>query len=212
MSVNSWDTIREDNYASAVALTTKYGPHRVVMSLNVKDILNKAGACWYIDTGTLVGAYRNGKMLPHDDDFDIGLLGTEDDLDRLHKILQNELSGQYKVRRIDTYCKKLEVYEESHGRYVLDEKNGYDYHHVTIDIQLYCPVNEDDVQIMYTRDNYGDYIKLKKDMIVPLGKIQYEGNEYNAPHDVEEYLTAHYGCLEEGAVFNKETMKYEMKR
>jgi len=38
------------------------------------EVLDKLNLSWYIENGTLLGAWRNGKFIKHDDDFDIGVL------------------------------------------------------------------------------------------------------------------------------------------
>jgi hypothetical protein len=50
----------------------KYSPQRTQLALALKDILDKHKVTWFLDGGTLLGAYRNGKSIPSDDDFDMG--------------------------------------------------------------------------------------------------------------------------------------------
>jgi len=211
MNVNSWGTVTETNYDYMIENTQKYGPLRVSMAIDITPILNKSGLSWYLDTGNLMGAYRYGKMLKHDDDFDIGLYASECDLNELFKLLQNEMDGKYKIRFIDTYCKKLEIYNESHGSYVLDADKGYNYHNVTIDIQLYVPKDDGSVDYKYTKNRLNEFIHIKHDMILPLGTINYEGYSFKSPNNVKEYLIAHYGYIGPNAVFNNVTRKYQLK-
>lgn len=209
MSVNSWGTDKKKSYDDMVKDTLKYGPLRVNLAVSVVPILNESKLIWYLDTGNLMGAYRDGKMLKHDDDFDIGLYAKEDEFNKLFELLKEQLDERYKVRLIDTYCKKIEVYDESHGSYMLDESKGYNYHNVTVDIQLYVPSDNGNVDFMYTKNDLNKYVNIKHDMIVPVKLIEYEGYQFNCPNDPKEYLTAHYGYIGPNAVFNNKTRKYE---
>eukprot|EP00330_Aristerostoma_sp_ATCC50986_P002922 CAMPEP_0114585280 /NCGR_PEP_ID=MMETSP0125-20121206/8884_1 /TAXON_ID=485358 ORGANISM="Aristerostoma sp., Strain ATCC 50986" /NCGR_SAMPLE_ID=MMETSP0125 /ASSEMBLY_ACC=CAM_ASM_000245 /LENGTH=82 /DNA_ID=CAMNT_0001780321 /DNA_START=77 /DNA_END=325 /DNA_ORIENTATION=- len=54
----------------------KYGPMRNELGLKVKDFLERwelTKGLWFLESGTLLGAWRNGKMIPHDDDLDMGV-------------------------------------------------------------------------------------------------------------------------------------------
>ena len=48
-----------------------WGNERMSLALVVCDILKRTSNIWFIENGTLLGAYRNGNLIPHDDDFDI---------------------------------------------------------------------------------------------------------------------------------------------
>lgn len=53
----------------------KYGIPRLELASYLRDnILNKLDKSYFIENGTLLGAYRNQKFIPHDDDFDYGIL------------------------------------------------------------------------------------------------------------------------------------------
>ena len=52
-----------------------YGSQRLELALYLKNhVLNELNKPWFIENGTLLGAYRNEKFIPHDDDFDIAIL------------------------------------------------------------------------------------------------------------------------------------------
>lgn len=205
--INSWGSVTKDNYCEKVKETEKYKHYRLELSIIVKEYLSQLDdiVC-FLDCGSLMGAYRNGKMLPHDDDFDLGLYGTKEDLKKIYEYLKSKLSNNYSVRIIDTYCLKIEVFEKVHGVYELGENNTY--HNVSLDIQLYSKY-KNKVKIEYYRNNLCDYVDLKEEYIIPTKTIIYENIKYPCPNNIEKYLESHYGYLGNNAVFNKETQKYE---
>ena len=65
-----------------------------------------------------------------DDDFDIAMLinSKEEIATVYNKINQKLLNSKYKARLIDSYASKIEIYDESYGKYPLIGKayNGKD--------------------------------------------------------------------------------------
>jgi len=118
-----------------------------------------------------MGAYRNGKMLPHDDDFDLVIHPThlrdshpvEDKvryLEHLCKLFQEGLKQLGKdssvgVRVVQTYAKKLEVFMPKYGKYPF--RDG-DYHNVCCDLTLLlkCENEDGDEARDEARDEAGD--------------------------------------------------------
>jgi phosphorylcholine metabolism protein LicD len=202
----NYDT--EKKYQEAVSKTSKYGPYRVKMAKIIRDFLTKNEYIWYLDTGTLLGAYRNGKMIPHDDDFDMALLADYDTLHEVYEKLKNHLfDTEYKVRLINTYCQKIEIYDPTHGSYMLDD--SHDFHNVTIDLQLYVKQSDGAIKMIYHKHDLGKYVKLNYEMIGTPKEIVYEGETFMAPQDTESYLKGHYDYIGEDAKYNPETRMYE---
>lgn len=111
--------------------------------MQVRDALNMLDWTrdhWFIESGTLLGAWRDGTMIAHDDDFDIALYTTDEPVRTLHRLVQELkqlLPAHLDVRPINTYVQKVEVFDPKHGNYMLRE--NADFHHVTVDISLYTP-------------------------------------------------------------------------
>ena len=130
---------------NTLSTNTIYGKYRIILAKIVRDILNKQDINWFIESGTLLGAWRNNKLLEKDDDFDMAIIienetYLDDRLDQLNTTINNLLPDGYKSRIVNSYCHKLEIYEEKYGKYILDDPkyNGADFHHVTVDLQVYC--------------------------------------------------------------------------
>ena len=210
MSINSWSTVTLDNYEDKVKDCQQHGPLRMELALHLKSILNKSGLVWFLDTGTLMGAYRDGTMLKHDDDFDIGTYTTQEKFDDLFEYIKKHLDKKYEIRKIETYTVKYEIYDPSYGYYIFGDQ--YTYHNVTVDLQLYLPKDKNKVITTYTRDNYGELVDFTENMIVPIKTIVYEGHEFNCPNNPQKYLEEHYGYIGPNAIYNQETKKYEPKK
>ena len=214
--LNCHGNITEENYEQCLADTRLYGPKRVAMARAVLTAIEprKTEFQIFLDSGTLLGAYRNGKMLPHDDDFDYGLYVRDEDstmalLEALKAHLDETLPEKYKTRIVSSYCKKVEVYDPEFGTYpfVAGESTTM-YHNVTVDITALINNVEGQVRVPHYRY---DWFRTRRDNIHPLSTILYEGHVFPAPCNCEQYLTDMYGYIGEGAVYDPETKKYVKK-
>ena len=101
----------------------KYGDARMKLALFVRDnVLDQLNIPWTIENGTLLGAWRNGKFILHDDDFDIALFFETDPIPRVPAMLnkvQQLLPAPYKARYVSSYADKIEVYDPTYGEYSL---------------------------------------------------------------------------------------------
>ncbi len=120
---------KEDPRKVAGSGCDKWGGQRVALAKVCENILNnfhkddKSLYPYFIENGTLLGAMRSGKFIPHDDDFDFAILlnsefsdakGISEEMDSLLAELQSKLPSPYKSRRVSTYADKIEVYDPSH--------------------------------------------------------------------------------------------------
>ena len=199
------------SYKVAFSGCNIYGAQRLTLACIMRDILNEMNIPWFIENGTLLGAYRNNKFIPHDDDFDIAMLYNKNPLEQIKQnllFIKNRLPKHYDARWVDTYTHKIEVFEPRMGNYILKgpQYKKANYHHVTIDLQAY-QLNGDAYDRLYA------YLPLKiyKTDIFPIGKIVLENEQFPAPGDIKAILTDNYGSLSENAVYNPETKKYECK-
>ncbi|CAB3992416.1 Hypothetical predicted protein [Paramuricea clavata] len=203
----------DNNYKSPISGMDKYGEPRMRLAVLLRDkILNKLDMPWTIENGTLLGAWRNGRFILHDDDFDFAMFSENDPKPlipfMLRKIKQL-LPAPYEARYVSTYADKIEVYDPRYGEYNLlgPKYNGAPYHHCTVDLQFYQRVGEKYVPLYYV-DTIVKSVYCKD--MYPLSSIELEGEFFQAPFNTEGFLTSLYGNLSPKAKFNTKTGFYEV--
>lgn len=204
--------MEKNNFKKMDAGCDIYGSQRLELALFLKkNILNDLGVAWFIENGTLLGAWRNGKFIAHDDDFDFAILiNNIEDIPAIYEKINNSLqNSKYKSRLIQTYCDKIEVYDENYGKYFLIGKqyNNNDYHYVTIDLQFYIKENDKYTKLYYA--NPFTYT-FSDQTILPLTSIELENEIFNAPAKIEKFLVENYGSLDPNASYNSKTGLYEI--
>ena len=210
--LNCHGSITEENYEQCVAETRLYGPKRVETANAVLKVLEPRRSEFemFLESGTLLGAYRNGKMLPHDDDFDLGIYVPDEEstmplLESLKAALDYTLPEKYETRIVTSYSKKVEVYQPQFGKYPLRDT---DFHNVSVDVTAF--VDDGDGNLRMPHCSY-EWSRTRKENIFPLSTILYEGETFPAPQNPEQLLVDMYGYIGEGAVFDPETNKYVPK-
>ena len=165
---------------------TKTGMDNIIKELiQFKKLMDEANEAFFLTSGVCLGIVRDGALIKHDKDIDIGVLG-EKSLYRIEKKLSNQ-------------------YDQAH---ITGVENGKI-------LWLKKIVNESiliiEVQAHYTKDNYvyynrdlGESWKKKdwdgkgrvvwdKKFFNSLMKIEFMKETFNAPSPVDEFLTSIYG-------------------
>jgi hypothetical protein len=199
-----------NNFKSPVSGMDKYGAERLKLAVLLRDKVLTPEVRWTIENGNLLGAWRSGKFILHDDDFDIAVFYEKDGISCLEAELQRikkVLPSPYQARLVSTYTHKIEVFDPSYGSYILSApaQGGADYHHVTADIQAYQREG-DGYRLLY--NNFPRTIIHQHNVIFPTGSIILEGEKFPAPHNVEAFLKQVYGSLSSKAKYDRKLGLY----
>lgn len=181
--------------------SVEYGVQRVALALRVTSELKRLGVPHFLDTGTLLGAVRNGRLIPHDDDFDFGVVLPS--IEALEDVRQRlNLGPGTDTRFVNTYATKIECFLPAFGKYVLsgDVYAGADFHHVTVDLQLYLGR-----RTLHDANREKD---IDPAWLLPNKTVMLEGKEWPAPRDSLALLGAIYGSIDPMAVYDEKTRLY----
>jgi len=105
--------------------------------LYLDDICKKHGLCYWLSSGTLLGAVRHGGFIPWDDDLDIDM--PKDDYKKLIKILNSEPERPYSLQMSSTDSFFVSTYAKlrDHHSLIIEHNEAdrkYKYRGIFIDI------------------------------------------------------------------------------
>ena len=185
-----------------------FGDRRLALAKIVQPALNATGLAWYLDAGTLLGAYRDGEQIAHDDDFDIAVYIPDygdDDLEAIRWKLADALPAPYETRVVTSYAHKVEIFDATSETFQLPAAyRGADFHVVTVDVQVMTDAKDG---VRYLHDML-DHVRVPKSAIAPTGEITLEGHSFSCPHAVVRFLEAQYGYIGRDAHFDTKTKLY----
>jgi len=212
---NSNQALKHDARKNAGVGCDIYGQDRLRVALVTREILNELELLWFLESGTLLGALRNHKFIPHDDDFDIAfLMYTQDfwaDLTEIYHEIKARLPKPLECRMVNTYTDKIEIYDPTFGTFVLQHPsyNGADFHYVTVDIQPMA-VDEESATIHSPYKIKPFKLAWDLDLVLPLNTIVLEGEAFLCPHDPKRFLEEEYGSIAPDAIYDAKTSKYRV--
>jgi len=128
---------------------------------------------FWIENGTLLGYYRDGKFIDNDTDIDIGLFKITDDI-----------VDKFKEKGFEVY----NIYgDKKTGLEYTFKRNGY-----KLDLFLFKKKSNGYYQYVWGNHKYSyKFPKFK------LERANFYGMEFNIPDNIEEHLTAQYGDWKE---------------
>ena len=146
-----------------------------------KKLMDKIGETFFLCGATCLGLVRNGKLIEHDKDIDVGVLGEE----ALYRI-KEKLSKHYDQSHIvGAENGKILWFKNIIGEGILP-------------IEIAAQYTKDDC-LFYNRDMGKSWIWKKGRCVWPkrlfnkFEKIKFQGLAFDVPSPVEEFLTLFYG-------------------
>jgi len=202
--LSCWGEVTTENEQEVVAANRKIHPQiRELLSV-LSDILNAAKIEYWIDQGTLLGAYRWGKFVARDSDADIAIR-SEEQFESLLQLLTSELPNTYGCERKGSHCKGYRIWLKSGGTFKGSyEGREIEWPRVACDAMFY-QFNAHDKTYVQQYEGFGvDTCLFPEALILPLDQIEFEGRMYPCPARVKEYLEIQYGYIGEGAIWDPE--------
>ena len=143
---------------------------------DLQNILSNISKRAFLVSGTLLGYAREGQLLAHDKDIDVGIIGWEDQFNIFEAI---QKSGQFWIN-----FKKLKG-QNSYSIPIMHLQHG-----VTIDLFFYHAEQE---KLVTGVDH--DFGYLQKFAFTPfeLQEIEFLGQKFFAPSDIEKNLEENFG-------------------
>eukprot|EP01084_Bolivina_argentea_P084544 152852_1 len=208
----SSDGVTTMNKEEIISKNIKAKPHKIELYKNIQSILDQHSVCYWLDCGSLLGAFRDNKMIPHDWDIDIAVFHNKS-LNVLYEIIKHEL----KLINKD-YCVE---YQNDGGAVHVSLPNigfrtfntsstawsdGEQYPSVWLDIYQY----KEDHDHNFLLHHYNDLglKKHSKNDILPLNKILFEGILSFIPNNAETYLKTLYGYIGKDCQWDEKSGKY----
>lgn len=176
LSINKWGRLG----VSVAGVDTTFRERLIAHTHEILDDLDELGYVAYITGGTLLGAVRDGDILPHDDDTDLGVLldhSDPADISLASYTLQRQLEERgYDVVRHSTAHLQLTYFTDA----------GSIDHYVDIFTAFYRSPDEF-CQPIHVRGN------LPIDSLLPLTPIEFAGISMPGPADPDAWLEICYG-------------------
>ncbi len=216
ISLSWWGDVTTSNKEETIKRNKEIIGERRELLTVIKGILEKAGIEFFIEGGTLLGAYRNGQFIYHDNDIDIGCVNKE--FVKVGEVLDRKLPDKY------TYNQRTEVGDyltNAFGCFPKDgEKHvdayGQEWPLNMLDIYNYI-YSEEEKSFRLDHDRAGRDAKgnpkwIPEDVIFPLGTIMFEGIKCPCPNKPKEFAEIEQGYLGEDFEFDQETQLFIKRR
>lgn len=165
------------------------------MLRRVSQVLERHGVRYWLEFGTLLGAYRERNIIRHDVDIDLGI--SADDYLTAFGILERELPARYRCKQ----HKEMEILiRPKLLRYfpfnILPVLHLDIYSYRLADGLVKPPSRmTTPSSVVNAKGHTPGCVELPAEVFFPLGKIAMRGHEFPCPAKAKEYLLTRYGCI-----------------
>ena len=194
---------------------SKLKPYRLQLMDAVVKCLTLSKVDFWMSDGTMLGAWRDGKMIQHDCDIDFSM--KECDLNRVNvtylppwvgvKYIPNlkvAMSPVHKFNHdVDKYKKIVFIHLNAPEFSFKDELQES-----SAELDLYTISKVTENSNMWTKNDYRYPQSWSQDTLFPLCVFEFEGRRLTGPRYPEVYLTRLYGYIGENAVWDEHTKRY----
>ena len=215
-SLSWWGDVTTANADETIKKNKEIIGERIELLSVVKEILEEAGIEFFIEGGTLLGAYRNGQFIYHDNDIDIGCVDKE--FAKVEKALENKLPRTYTLdhrTEVGGYATNTFSCSPESGERIVDAL-GQEWPVNMLDIYHYIYGEaENSYRLDHDRagrDPQGNPKWIPEDVIFPLGTIVFEGIECPCPRNPKEFAEIEQGYLGEDFEFDQQTQLFVKRR
>jgi phosphorylcholine metabolism protein LicD len=200
--------VTTENEQEVIAANRKIHPQLEELLSVLSGILNSAKIEYWIDQGTLLGAYRHGKFIARDSDIDIAIK-NEEQFESLPELLKSKLPNIYASERKESHCRGYRIWLKTGGTFKgTFEGREIQWPLVCCDVMFY-QYNEQDKTYVQQYQGFGvDTSFIPEIVIFPLDRIEFEGSMYPRPNRIEEYLEIQYGYIGDGAFWDPEINRW----
>ena len=206
--LSCWGEVTTENEQEVIAANRKIHPQIRELLCVVSDILNAARIEYWIDQGTLLGAYRSGRFIARDSDADIAIR-REDQFESLFQLLTSALPGIYGCERKGSHCKGYRTWLKTGGTFKGSyEGREIEWPLVACDLMFYQYNTPDKTYVQHYEGFGVNTCFFPQAVIFPLGQIEFEGSMYPCPAQVKEYLEIQYGYIGEGAIWDPQASRW----
>ncbi len=207
-SLSCWGEVTTENEQDVIAANRKLHPKQAELLSVLTGILTAAGIEFWIDQGTLLGAYRHGKFIERDSDTDIAMK-DEVQFEEIHGLLKSGLPDIYDVERKGNHCKGYRIWLKDGGMFRGSfEGRDIEWPLVCCDAMFYR-FDEQDKTYVQQYEGFGvETCFYPEAAIFPLDQVAFEGRMYPCPARLEEYLEIQYGYIGEGAYWDADINRW----
>lgn len=154
-----------------------FAKHGDSVIAKIHEVLTMSGHTFFVDAGTLIGIYRDGKLLKRDMDVDMGVkINSQEDILKIRELFK---SNGFKL---------IIIFETPSNGVIQD---AFDYNGIRVDMSYFVTNQNNDICYILYDDN--KIAKMTFSKIENTSTFKYNNQTVNIPVDSDLYLEERYG-------------------